>query len=119
MPEPLWRPNPERAAATFMTAFRERVAARSGLELADYAALHRLSTDRPGDVWSWLWDFCAVRGEKGPPPYLVDAGKMPGARFFPGAQLNYAENMLIRNDDTLALVFRGEDKVRRRWTWVN
>jgi len=117
MPEPLWRPNPERAAATFMTAFRERVAARSGLELADYGALHRLSTDRPGDVWSWLWDFCAVRGEKGSPPYLVDAGKMPGARFFPGARLNYAENMLIRNDDTPALVFRGEDKVRRRWTW--
>jgi len=117
MPEPLWRPSPERAAASQMTAFRKLVEAKSGMGLPDYAALQKLSVERPGDVWSWLWDFCGVRGEKGGEPYLADAKMMPGAKFFPGGRLNYAQNMLVRNDDATAIVFRGEDKVRRRWTW--
>ena len=117
MREPLWRPDSKRIAGSFMVAFQRFAASKSGVEISNYSALHRLSTQRPGEFWGWLWDFCAVRGDKGESPFLVDAGKMPGARFFPGAALNYAENMLVRNDDSSAIVFRGEEKVRRRWTW--
>ena len=117
MHDPLWQPNPSRIAASQMQAFAAIAAAKSGRELPDYASLHRLSVERPGDVWGWFWDFCGVRGDKGNAPFLIDADKMPGARFFPGASLNYAENVLIRNDASTAVVFRGEDKVRRRWSW--
>ena len=117
MHNPLWQPSRDRVARSNMQAFAAIAAAKSGRELPDYDALHQLSLVQPGEVWSWLWDFCGVRGEKGDGPYLVDPGKMPGAKFFPGAKLNYAENMLVRNDDSTAMVFRGEDKVRRRWSW--
>jgi Acyl-coenzyme A synthetases/AMP-(fatty) acid ligases len=49
---------------------------------------------------------------------LIDGDKMPGARYFPDARLNYAENALKRRDDSLALLFRGEDKVKSQMTWA-
>ena len=117
MEHPLWQPDAARAGASQLSAFIAMAARMSGRPLSGYADLHRLSIADPGSVWSWFWDFCAIKGDKGETPYLLDGDKMPGARFFPGAQLNYAENMLVRNDDGLAIVFRGEDKVRRRWSW--
>ena len=119
MQHPLWQPSETRAGRSSLRLFQFIAAHKAGIELNGYQALHQLSTERPGDVWSWFWDFCGVRGEKGDEPYLADATKMPGARFFPGAKLNYAENMLVRSDDALAIVFRGEDKVRRRWSWAD
>ena len=58
-----------------------------------------------------------VIGDKGA-PLIADGDKMPGARFFPDARLNFAENLLRRRDAGDALVFRGEDKVRRRLSWA-
>jgi acetoacetyl-CoA synthetase len=49
---------------------------------------------------------------------IDDATKMPGARWFTGARLNFAENLLRYRDDRLALVFRGEDRVRRTYTYA-
>ena len=57
---------------------------------------------------------CFQKGQR----FLIDADKMPGAQFFPEASLNFAENLLRRNDDSDAMVFRGEDKVARRMTWA-
>ncbi|MEW5781561.1 MAG: acetoacetate--CoA ligase [Pseudomonadota bacterium] len=107
---PLWQPAAERIAAANLTAF----ARAAGLS-ADYAQLHRWSIEAPADFWSRVWDFCGVIGEKGS-TVLVDGDKMPGARWFPDARLNYAENLLRRRDETTALVFRGEDKIARRMT---
>ena len=64
-----------------------------------------------------MWDFAGVVGDKGAPPYLVDGGKMPGANWFPRARLNFAENLLRRRDDDTAIVFWGENKVRRKLTF--
>jgi len=111
MNDPLWQPDAERVAAAQLTAF----AARAGLP-ADYARLHRWSLEQPEAFWSLLWDFAEVRGEKGE-RILVDGERMPGARWFPDAQLNYAENLLRRRDGSTALVFRGEDKIARRISW--
>ena len=71
----------------------------------------RFSVEEPEAFWSAVWDFCGVKAETRGERVLVDADKMPGARFFPDARLNYAENLLRKNDDSDALVFRGEDKV--------
>ena len=113
MSEPLWRPDAARVAAAEMTAFMQAAAARRGAAIADYGALYRWSIDRPEQFWSAVWDFCAVIGERGD-TVLEHADRMPGARFFPGARLNFAENLLRAKDDGDALVFRGEARVERR-----
>lgn len=103
-----WQPSAERIAGANLTAF----ATQTG-QPADYAVLHRWSIEQPEAFWSQVWDFCEVRGEKGA-RVLADGDKMPGARWFPDARLNYAQNLLRRRDYEAALVFWGEDKIMRR-----
>lgn len=106
---PLWRPNPETVGDTRMAMFIQ------AMGRGPYADLWQWSVDEPAAFWSKIWDFCGVVGEKGE-TVLVDGDRMPGARWFPEAKLNYAENLLARRDDGEALVFWGEDKVKRRMT---
>ena len=114
---PLWRPDPARIAGLPLTAFTAEAERRTGRKFPDYAALHMWSVEDPGAFWELVWDFAGVIGDKGPGPYLVDDG-MPGASFFPEERLNFAENLLRRNDDGEAIVFRGEDGATRRLTWA-
>jgi acetoacetyl-CoA synthetase len=93
------------------------MASRASKSFSGYDDLHRFSTEAPAEFWSALWDFAGVVGDKGSAPYLVDGDKMPGARFFPRARLNFAENLLRKDGDGAALVFWGEDKVKRRVSW--
>ncbi|MDH5266032.1 MAG: acetoacetate--CoA ligase, partial [Betaproteobacteria bacterium] len=86
--------------------------ARAGLE-GDYEALHRWSIDDREAFWNLVWDFCNVAGTKGART-LVDGERMPGARFFPEGRLNFAQNLLRGRGDEDAIVFWGEDKIRRR-----
>jgi acetoacetyl-CoA synthetase len=116
MTAPLWTPAPARVAETEVMHFRDAFNAAEGLALDTYAELHSASIARRGPFWSLIWDFCGVKGEKGSVALADD--RMPGARFFPQAKLNFAENLLARSDDTDAIVFRGEDKARSRLTWV-
>ena len=85
MTEPLWTPDARRTSAATLSAFASWLLDRIGQPLADYRALHRLSTADPAGFWSAVWDFAKISGDKGPPPYLVDADKLPGAAFFPAA----------------------------------
>ena len=118
MSDPLWRPEKARAAQTTLSKFSGWMASRTAKSFADYAELHRYSIEHLAEFWSALWDFTGVLGDKGPAPYLTDGDRMPGARFFPGARLNFAENLLrFRDRDGDALVFWGEDKVKRRMSW--
>lgn len=113
---PLWTPSAERIEAAPMTAFIKAAAERSGLALGSYAALHRWSVDDREAFWNLVWDFCGVVGDKGE-RVLADGDKMPGAAFFPGASLNFAENLLRTRGSGEAIVFRGENKVERRLSW--
>jgi acetoacetyl-CoA synthetase len=114
MTSPLWRPEKTRAAQTTLGVFSTWMASRVGKSFDGYDDLHRYSISDPAEFWSGLWDFAEVIGDKGEPPYLVDGDKMPGARFFPDAKLNFAENLLRQEGSAPALIFRGEDKVARR-----
>src|SRR5262245_39460890 len=105
MSEPLWTPQKSRAAQTTLGAFSSWMASRTGKSFADYDDLHRFSTQSPAEFWSALWDFTSVLGHKDDPPYIVNAAKMPGAQFFPGARLNFAENLLRKDGADAALVF--------------
>ena len=111
---PLWKPSKARIAAANLTAFRHSAERRWGVECADYDALHRWSVTHPEQFWTTLWDFAGVVAEKRGERVLADANKMPGAKWFPDARLNFAENLLRSHDTADALVFWGEDKVKGR-----
>jgi acetoacetyl-CoA synthetase len=114
---PLWTPDPRRVAASQMVAFRDAANARFGLSLKTYRELQAWSVANRSEFWDLIWDFGKVVGEKGT-RILIDGDRMPGARFFPDARLNFAENLLRRRDEKTAIIFRGEDKVSRRMTWA-
>jgi acetoacetyl-CoA synthetase len=110
----LWTPSAQRIAEANITRFMREVQARHGVECADYPALHRWSLADPESFWRELWRFGEVIAQDQGERAVVDAHRMPGAKFFPDARLNFAENLLRRRDDADALVFWGEDKARRR-----
>jgi acetoacetyl-CoA synthetase len=114
---PLWTPSPASVAQANMTAFMKLVNERHGLKAASYSQLHTWSVTHMAEFWTAVWDFCGVVAQERGTKALVDRDKMPGARFFPDAKLNFAENLLRKRDDTDAIVFWGEEKVRRRLTW--
>jgi acetoacetyl-CoA synthetase len=105
--QPLWKPDPVTVGDTRMAQFMQ------AMGRGRYADLWQWSVDRPEEFWTQIWRFCGAVGERGS-VVLEDGDKMPGARWFPEARLNYAENLLQRRDDGEALVFWGEDKVKRR-----
>lgn len=113
---PLWTPSPARVAQSPLTAFMIAASERAGTPFSSYADLHRWSIDRREDFWSLLWDFTGVAGDKGE-RLLVDGDRMPGAKFFPDARLNFAENLLRKRGSSDAIVFKGEDKVLQRLSW--
>jgi len=117
MEKPLWQPDDAERSRTTLARFTSAVENLLKRPLASYQDLHRFSIEEPDRFWSFLWDFCAVRGQKGAAPYLVDGRAMPGARFFPNAALNFAENLLANPAAGEALVFWGEERIRRRMSW--
>ncbi|KZE35812.1 acetoacetate--CoA ligase [Chelatococcus daeguensis] len=113
---PLWTPSPERVAGTTLRRFMDFLGERAGRRFADYADIHAFSIAEREAFWSALWDFCGVIGEKG--ERIIVDDRMPGAKFFPDARLNFAENLLRRNDGSEAMVFAGEDGSSLRLTWA-
>lgn len=118
MTAPLWTPSAEQIETSNMTALRRLLEDRHGVSLPDYETLHAFSINEMEAFWDTFWDFAGIRAETKGDRILIDADKMPGAAFFPDARLNFAENLLRRRDDSDALVFWAEDKVKRRLSWA-
>jgi len=116
MSPPVWIPSPERVAAARITAFMRLVGARYDVPLSDYAALYEFSLARTDDFWRLMWEFGEIRGRMGE-RVIERPAAMPGARFFPDAELNFAENLLRRRDDAPAIIFKGEGLSIRRMTF--
>ncbi|KGE03938.1 acetoacetate--CoA ligase [Pseudohaliea rubra] len=112
MEAPLWKPSLERIAGARVSAFREFLATRGELAAASYSDLHRWSVEAPEAFWSALWDFAGVLGEPGE-AVLLDGERFPGARWFPGARLNFAENLLRHRGPQAAIVALLENGERR------
>jgi acetoacetyl-CoA synthetase len=112
--KPIWSPNPTHVLTTRMHHFARLAEERTGQAFPDYDSLWRWSIEDRERFWSLVWDFCDVRGSRG--AKVLDAGHlMPGARWFEDARLNFAANLLDRgtSPDASAVVFWGEDKLRR------
>ncbi|HEX4388361.1 MAG TPA: acetoacetate--CoA ligase [Steroidobacteraceae bacterium] len=108
----LWRPSPARVADANLTRFMKCLNARRGLALHDYDGLYGWSLRQPAEFWSELARFADIHADWGAGPPLEHPERMPGARFFPNARLNFAENLLRFSDDEPALVFRNERGAR-------
>jgi acetoacetyl-CoA synthetase len=93
-----------------------RFMARAGKK--SYDDLHAWSCTHAAEFWNLLWDFCEVQGVRAGPT-LVHGERMPGARWFPEAKLSFAQNLLRRRDDADAIVFWGEERIRRRLSHRN
>lgn len=113
---PLWTPSEAQIASAPLTEFMRAAERVSGRTFADYHDLHTWSVAEREAFWDLVWDFCGIIGEKGE-TVLADGDQMPGARFFPDARLNFAENLLKKTGSSNAIVFRGEDQVERRLSW--
>ncbi len=113
MQDILWSPSPARMADSNLRRFIDCIAARRDLPTGDYAALHRWSLERPDAFWFEVAHFADVKAEWAAAPVLENGDQMPGARWFPGARLNYAENLLHYRDDHPALIAYNERGQRR------
>jgi acetoacetyl-CoA synthetase len=105
MSEILWTPSPDRVAASNLAGFMNR----HGFD--DYAALHRWSIEHMDDFWRAVWDDGAVIADGTPDPASA-SDEMPGAVWFPEVRLNFAENLLRRTGDELAVVTADESGAR-------
>ena len=115
---PIWEPTPTRAAATNISAFMAQVNERYGIDVPDYAALYRFSIEAPEKFWVAAWDFCEIIAETRGDIVVTGLDRMPGADWFSGARLNFAENLLRRRDAADALVLWSEDRIRRRLSFA-
>lgn len=116
MSEVLWRPSAERISKTRIEAFRRFVNHRHDLQIADYPALHRFSIEHRENFWQAIVDFFDVEFHNPPSSVLIEEQQMPSARWFPDATLNFAEHLLRRRDDHLAVVAVSEDGRRETLT---
>jgi acetoacetyl-CoA synthetase len=116
MTDPIWMPSPERIAKSKMTEFIRYVAGRFDPSVVDYPTLYDFSVSRVAEFWEALWDFVGIVGDKGR-DIVINPDLIPGAQWFPQAQLNFAENLLSRRDGTIAVIARREDGSRRSLTW--
>ncbi len=114
----LWTPPPVRAAAGQMARFRRLAEVESGLDLPDWEALWRWSIDDRAAFWQLLWRFCGVVASREAGTVLQEGATMMEARWFAGARLNYAENLLRRRDGCEAIVCRREDGRRSAMTFA-
>jgi len=106
--EILWQPDSARVRRAHLTRFIDRVIARRGVSVPDYATLHRWSVESPAAFWGELATFCDLHWRRSPDAVLADANRNPGTRWFPGGTLNFAENLLRFRDDRPALIWRDE-----------
>jgi acetoacetyl-CoA synthetase len=114
----LWSPSPQRVHSSNMFHFMQWINARHGQYFTRYDQLHRWSVEHIAGFWESWWHYAGIKASRPFRRVLDDATKMPGAKWFEDARLNFAENLLRYRDDRTALVFHGEDRIRRRLSYA-
>ena len=111
--QPLWQPDERRINASNMLRFTRQLETNLGLVFEDYKQLHQWSIDQPEQFWDQLWQFCHIKASSQPRQILSQGDQFPGAKWFSGARLNFAENLLRNRSDKIALVSRLENGGRK------
>ena len=105
----LWEPSAARIQRSQLSQFWQQLDREQQRQFDNYADLHRWSVESPEAFWQSVWDFCDIRASQTSDQVLVDGNQFPGARWFPDARLNFAENLLRNRSDKTALISRLEN----------
>lgn len=114
----LWIPTQDQIEASQMDAFRNQINARYNLSLNDYHELHQWSVTHITDFWKAIWGFMSIEFSSDYTQVVDDETKMPGAKWFEGAQFNFAENLLRIRSDKPAIQFKGEGQPVRTLSYI-
>ena len=118
MKSPIWEPSEERKKNANMTKFTNFINKRYGRKFQTYKELYNWSIENIPDFWASMWDFAEIKASKGYEKVVDDLNKFPGAKWFIGARLNFAENLLRYRDDHTAFVFKGETQRSARMSYA-
>ena len=114
----LWQPSRDRIAQANLTRFNEFVNKKNDLKIESYWQLYDWSIAHPSEFWAAIWEFAEFKASRGYEVVVDDLEKFPGARWFTGARLNFAENLLRYRDNRLAFVFKGEAQRSAKMTYA-
>ncbi|MBN2706298.1 MAG: acetoacetate--CoA ligase [Deltaproteobacteria bacterium] len=118
MKKPLWQPSAERIRNSNLSCLMAQLKEKKGLDFKSYDELYQWSIADRAAFWESVWEYGGIIASRGWDDILVDGDKMPGAKWFVGARLNFAENLLRFRDEREALVFKGEDSAPVRITYA-
>jgi len=118
MRKPLWTPSQEQIKHANITRFISYVSKKHGLEINSYNELYKWSIEDIPHFWAALWEFAEIKASQVYRVVVDDLRKFPSAKWFVGARLNFAENLLRHRDDHLAFVFKGETQKSARMTYA-
>ncbi|MBK5534853.1 acetoacetate--CoA ligase [Pseudomonas sp. TH08] len=118
MSDILWQPEANRIAQSRLDTFRRAINERHGLDLASYDELHTWSVEQREAFWQAIVDQFDIRFHSQPDAVLREGLQMPSAEWFSGATLNFAEHLLRRRDDAVAVVAVAENGQREQLTWA-
>src|SRR6056297_4168546 len=120
MTDPIWRPTPARIQSAHLSRFIDAIARAHDPSVTDPQGLYRFSIEQPETFWSAVWEFAEVRAARRGDRVTEGWPAMPGTRWFPEARMNFAENLLRRDDDGVAIEFAsegGDERYRRSLSW--
>ncbi|MBW2312463.1 MAG: AMP-binding protein, partial [Deltaproteobacteria bacterium] len=118
MAKMLWKPTEERIKNSNMYKFMQFINERHGTDFQEYMPLYRWSVESIPEFWAAFWDYADIKYSKTYDTVVDDPTKMPGAKWFEGARLNFAENLLRYRDEHTALIFRGETQKTARMSYA-
>ena len=114
----LWQPTREHVEQANMTRFIHFVNERYGLKINSYNELYDWSIEKLPDFWASMWDFAEIKASHTYDEVVDDINRFPGAKWFSGARLNFAENLMRYRDEHIAFVFIGETQKRATMTYA-
>ncbi len=115
--QPLWQPSAERIQNANMSRFVEFVNRRYHKRFSGYFDLYEWSISHLDNFWAGVWDFVGIKASRPYEKVVADLNKFPGTEWFPGAELNFAENLLRFRDDRTAFIFKCETKPSKSITY--
>ena len=115
----LWKINKEKLKKTNLIKYSDFIKKNYDVHSgSDFNKIWKWSIDNPKIFWKSIWDFTKVKGQQGT-NLLRKSDVFFKNRFFPDAKLNYAENLLIKNNSELSIIFKSENGYKTNLSWQN